>query len=500
MGLFSSKPKRSNSILVEPAVSQLESALGDINRINSIYSDALGINTDGGDPTKSIDVTDTPIYGAEARIKYRALDIVQRIIDAPAHDALRQGFSIKTNYDEYNIGAMLMERLESLDYKRVLLKFLIHSRLYSRGALMYPVVQETTMLPNRSHLTGPLRFRNIEKVEKLNVVREELFTYRIQSYDPLAANFEEFEYVNIFGMNIHPSRYWLLVQSLDPVRQRGISTLEKINTACMGLNIAEWTIVQLLLRYRSLIVKYNSEEMTRILASGGDDKSGMKAKMAELLNTIKMQFTSKSVAAMPSTYDAQYITTSFDGLKDATDFLYSYMSTVSRVPQNIIRGSAQGELASSEKDQRDYYELVKSEEQNIKLDGALQFIFPFLIYEQEGKIWQLCRQKGINPDDINPQVAFNPLQSVNPMQDAQMQFTQAQTFSLLQHSGMIDQEVLKTEMYSKLFPHAEIPEFPDMASEILSAPEDPWGLFEKTKTDFPNVWDIIKKAAATKAA
>ena len=478
----------------------MEHALNTISRANAIFSDSLGINTEGGDPTKSIDVTESTIFGPEARIKYRSLDIVQRIIDAPAHDALRQGFTVKTNYDDYKIGSMIMERLESLDYKRVLLKFLIYSRLFSRGSLMFPVVQETNMLPGRHHLKGPLKFSNLEKVEKLNVVREELFSYHVQSYDPLASNFEEFEYVNVFGMNLHPSRYYLLVQSLDPVRQRGISTLEKINTACMGLNIAEWTIVQLLLRYRSLIVKYNSEELTRVLASGKGDSAGIKAKMTELLNTIKMQFTSKSVAAMPSTYDAQYLTTSFDGLKDATDFLYSYASTVSRIPQNIIRGSAQGELASSMKDQRDYFELVKSEEQNIKLDGVLQFIFPYLIHEKEGKIYDLCMRKGIDLNDINPRVAFNPLQSVDPMQDAQIRFTDAQTFGLLQQSNLIDGETLKSEAYSKMFPHVEIPEFPDMASEMVNAPEDPWGLFERTKVDFPNVWETIRKAADKKAA
>ena len=501
MAWFSKKTVvRDNAIYVQPAVSPMEHALGTITRANALYSDALGINTEGGDPTKSIDVVESTIFGPEARIKYRSLDVVQRIIDAPAHDALRQGFTIKTNYDEYKIGNLLMERLESLDYKRVLLKWLIYSRLFSRGALMVPVVQETNMLPGRHHLKAPLKFANLEKVEKLNVVREELFSYRVQSYDPLASNFEDFEYVNVFGINLDPSRYYLLVQSLDPVRQRGISTLEKINTACMGLNIAEWTIVQLLLRYRSLIVKYNSEELTRILASGKNDSAGVKAKMAELLNTIKMQFTSKSVAAMPSTYDAQYITTSFDGLKDATDFLYAFLSTTSRVPQNIIRGSAQGELASSMKDQRDYYELVKSEEQNIKLDGILQFIFPYLIHEKDGKIYDLCMRKGISLNDINPKVAFNPLQSVDPMQDAQIRFTEAQTFSLLQQGGLVDSEVIKADVYSKLFPHAEIPDFPDMASELVNAPADPWGLFEKTKVNFPNVWETIRKAAEKKAA
>lgn len=491
MGLFS---KANGLSVTMEAPTSMDAAINNIReltRANSIISTQLGINMQGEDPTKNIAVTDSPIFGAEARLKYRGMDIVQRVIDAPAQDAMRQGFKIKTNYDDegLELDKLIMERLESLDYKRKFQKFLIYSRLYSRGALLYPIVKESGMMPNQSHLGNPLKLEQIEKVVTLNVVREELFSYMLQSYDPLAADFEDFMHVWITGRDIHPSRFHLLVQNLDPVRQRGISTLERVYTACMGINIAEWTITQLLLRYRALLVKFPASELARVKAG---ERNGLKVRMTEMIHTIKTQFSSKSVVGVPDNYDFQYLQTSFDGLKEATDFLYSFLSTVTRIPQNILRGSAQGELASSEKDQRDYYELVKSEEQSAKLEPALQYLMPFLIYERTGQIYQRCKKYGINLADVNPIVEFNPLQSVNPMTDAQIFNTKVNTYALAATSGLFPPEALKDEAMRDVFPHLDRNQFTEMG-ESADMPDDPWGLLEKTKVNMPNVWKLLEE-------
>jgi phage-related protein (TIGR01555 family) len=471
-----------------------------LSRANALFSESMGINIKGGDATQDIGVSDSPIFGGEARNLYRNLDVVQRIIDAPAQDALRQGFKIKTNYDDEGVelDKLLMERLESLDYKRKFQQFLIYTRLYSRGAMVYPIVKERGMMPNRAHLGKSMKLEDVEKVMKLNIVREELFSYQVQSYDPLAANFEEFMSVWIMGHDVHDSRFHLLVQNLDPVRQRGASTLERIKTACMGINVAEWTITQLLLRYRALLIKYPAEELARVKIG---ERNGLMKRIAELVQAVKLQFSAKSVVGIPSNYDFEYLQTSFEGLKDATDFLYSFLSTVTRVPQNILRGSAMGELASSEKDQRDYYELVKSEEQNLKLEPALQWLFPFLIYEREGQIYQRCKEHGIDLADVNPIVEFNPLQSVNPMVDAQIQQTKVTTYSLAKQSGLFPTAALQDEAMKDLFPHIDRSQFAEQdTSETATPPEDPWGLFTQTKVNMPTVWKKLEELAKKKVA
>lgn len=480
------------------SVSNAVNNIREVARANAILSESMGINMEGSDPTRDIGVSDAPIFGAEARIAYRGLDIVQRVIDAPAQDAMRQGFVIKTNYDDEGIelDKLLLERMESLDYKRRFQQFLIYTRLYSRGAMMYPVVKERGMMPGRGSLGKSLKLDNIEKVMRLNVVREELFSYQVQSYDPLAANFEDFIYVWIAGHEIDDSRFHLMVQGLDPVRQRGVSTLERIKTACMAINVAEWTITQLLLRYRALLIKFPAEELGRVKMG---ERNGLKKNIAELVNSVKMQFTAKSVVGIPNNYEFQYLQTSFDGIKEATDFLYSFLSTVTRVPQNILRGSAQGELASSEKDQRDYYELVKSEEQNLKLEPALQWFMPFLIYEREGEIYQRCKANGIDLRDVNPQIEFNPLQSVNPLTDATIFQSKVSTYALASQSGLFPPEALKDEAMRDVFPHLDRSQFTEV-NETADMPEDPWGILEQAKSNMPTVWKKLEELTKKKSA
>ena len=417
--------------------------LRNISKINSIVSQQLGIGIAGQDPTENITTLDRQFHGQEARHIYRSLDIVQRIIDTPAKDALKEWFKIETNYPEFELGKRIDERLQSLDAKNQILQFLIYSRLYSRGTILFPVIREWDMLPDRSHLRSRLFHQNIEAIEDLNIIHEEFFYYNIQSYDPFAIGFGRPEFVNVHGVNLDFSRFFLHINSLDIYRQRGISILDRVVVACKGINVAEWTIQNLLLRYRSLLVKFPANEIN----SKDQQRQSM---VQELIQTIKLKFTSKSVAAIPDNYEFEYLQTSLTGLKEATDFLYAFLASVTRVPQSILKGSAQGELASAEKDQRDYYDLVKSEEQEAKVKPLLDFLIPMILYEKQGEIYPMLLSNGIDPAAVTFKVEFNSLQSVNPLQDAQTKLIDSQRAEVDQRSGVRDSMEIREELYPNL--------------------------------------------------
>lgn len=414
-----------------------------LRKINSIVSDQLGIGIAGQDPTENITTLDRQFHGTQARLIYRSLDIVQRIIDSPAKDAIKEWFKIETNYPEFSLGEMILDRLDSLNARKQILEFLIYSRLYSRGAVFFPVIQEKMMMPDRAHLRNNLDLWNIDEIEDLNIIHEDFFYYNIQSFDPFARGFGRPLFVNIHGINVDPSRFFLHINSLDLYRQRGISILDRIVVACKGINIAEWTIQNLLLRYRALLVKYPAKEIN-------STSKERKSKLSSLIDDIKLKFSSKSVAAVPSNFEFEYLQTSFTGLKEATDFLYSFLSSVTRVPQSIIRGSSQGELASAEKDQRDYYGVVESEEQNAKVKPLLDFLIPMIIFERKGKIFNTLMRHGINPADVTYKVDFNPLQSINPLQDAQIRLTDSQRAEIDMRSGVRDSIEIRDELYPQL--------------------------------------------------
>ncbi len=89
------------------------------------------------------------------------------------------------------------------------------------------------------------------------------------------------------------------------------------------------------------------------------------------------------------------------------------------IPQSIIRGSAMGELASAEKDERSYYDKIKATEQEKKLQPLLQFLIPLILYERQGELYQVLAQNGIASSEVDFEIEFNPMLSVNPLQDSQ---------------------------------------------------------------------------------
>ena len=457
------KQKLSSSfkgVTFSPVDSQ-ESAIHRIQKMNSIVSENLGIGIINNDIIEDITVLDRQYHGTEARQWYRGLDYVKRIIDSPAEEALRAGFDVVTNFENYGLSELYEERLKELDFHEKATQWLINSRLYSRGGLLYPVIREHVMHQDRRHLQQPLELRNVEKVLDINLPPEDFFHYHVQQYDPLALGFGDVESLNVSGSNLHPSRYHLWVNSLDIYRQRGISILDQILVACKAINVAEWTISQLIARYRSLLVKYPAKEIA------GENKK-RKDRLWQLLNDIKTKFTTKSVASVPDNYQFEYLQTTLAGINEGTDFLFEYLSGVSRIPQSIIKGTAKGELASSEKDQRDYYELVQAVEQERKLKPMMEnFLFPMLTFERSGKIWQTIQTYGIPLDELRVSVEFKPMQSINPFQDSQKKLVDSQRASVDIQNGMRNPQEARKELYPDLEDFA-----PSVNAEIM--PQDPF--------------------------
>lgn len=414
-----------------------------LQRINAIVSQQLGIGIDGQDPTNNITSASIHRSGAFARNVYKNLDVVSRIIDSPAEDALRSGFTLKTNFDDLGLPEMIQKRLTELKFTQQAFKYLRDTRLYDRGGLMHPVIKQRVMDSGRLFLTQPIIKWDIERVVKLNVVPDEMFTFTVQNQDPFAVDFDEINRMMVMGKDLSFDRFIHHINGLDLQTMRGVSVLDKIEVACKGLAIAEWTIQNLLLRYRSLLIKYPRAEAAQ--------KTPRKQKaLLKLMDAIKLTFSSKSVASMPDNYSFEILETKLTGLKEGTDFLYSHLASVSNVPQSIIKGSAQGELASAEKDQRDYYEYVQSSEQQRKVKPLLDYIIPFLLWESEGEIRKKLNAHGIRPDTVVVDITFNPLQSVNPMQDAQINFIEAQTAQVKIQNRIITSEQAQEMLHPEL--------------------------------------------------
>lgn len=466
-----------------------------LKRINAIVSDQLGIGTFEGDPLESITVKDKAIFGGQAREQYRGLDMVARVIQSPARDALKNGFTLKTNYDEtVDLGRLIAERLEELDYKKHLEQFVINFGLYSRGALMYPVLQESQMDRDRTHLRNKLDYSKIEKIEKINIVREDLFFYIIQAWDPLARDFEDFQKLTVGGQDVHKSRVFHRVDNLDPVMQRGVSMLQRIITALRGVNMANWTISNLLMRYRTAVLSYPAAEAAKMASDNAG--GGMKSAIGKLIQKIKMNFTSKSIASIPDNYKLEYVETSFTGIKEAVDFQWDYVAAVTHIPQSIFKGSAQGELASAKRDGEIWNAHVKADYQVGLLEPAVKWLCDLIKWEQAGEVFQACQKYGISPDDVTVEIDWNPLDVPDPLSAAQIDNMEVQTAILEIQNGIKTVDEVKRDRSPEKDDFAMVPEFdPSLPGN------DPLGLFKPTEENgkrvMPEQWRALAEKMKT---
>lgn len=418
--------------------------LDTVRRINSLVSSSMGLGDSSSDPFENIDVREKIIYGAQARLLRRSLDVLGRVINSPIEDALKGEFTVKTNYDDYGVGKLIKERLEQLDINKALYDIAVASDIYSRGGVLYPVLREDGSTRDRAHLNQSLRKDGIIQIEKLNVIPEDHFYFTVQNYDALARGFGEIDRLYVDGRYIHSSRHLHLINDLDIYTLRGSPLIDRVLVACKALAMAEWTIANLITRYRALVVKYPAQKEATANKTTWFN-------LQQIIDDIKMKFTSKSVAAVPTGYDFEYLQTTFTGLNEATNFLYEYLSTVRRIPQSVIRGSAQGELASSTEDKRSYHAMIESEIRGKKFRRTILFISELSLYERNSELNSVLLDYGIRPGDVTLQVEFEPLQTSSPLEVAQINLLNTQRAAL-----EIDKQISSPlQAQSELYPERE---------------------------------------------
>lgn len=177
-----------------------------------------------------------------------------------------------------------------------------------------------------------------------------------------------------------------------------------------------------------------------------------KSALRQLIEDIKTKFTSKSVAALPSNYEAEYLQTSFAGIREALDFLYESLASVSRIPQSVIKGSAAGELASAQADKRDYHEFVKSEYQIGQLDPLIRWMTDLFLWERKGQIRGKMAAANLDPNRLRMEIEFNPIHSPNALEDAQIKLLDVQRLSI-----EMDKQITGVEQAQKqLYPNREL--------------------------------------------
>ena len=346
---------------------------------------------------------------------YNSNGFVQRIVNAPAHDATRAGFTIKS--ENTDAAWELERRLKELDYKRKSRDLIKFARIYPKGALFYYGVDGARVQTSQQlwRELPPV----INKLQYINVVeRPSNFNLRIQnSTDATAPDYNQVS-VTMAGRKVHESRYSWLCNEFNPEKLEGTSVVNTIFDAISAQDSALWSSSSIMQRL-SLFVFVSSE----FAALSPAEQDAFLARFRTWIDTQK-------VVGLKEGEDLKSIDYQFRGLKDIMDFIFQNLGGVSQIPVTVLLGRVQGVLTAAEEDTINYYAAVSQEQEN-KLEPIDRKTCDLLLREKDSPAQKAAGK------DFQYDIEYNPLWKLSPTAQADVDKKNAERDQILIESGVI---------------------------------------------------------------
>jgi phage-related protein (TIGR01555 family) len=422
---------------------------------SGLVSADLGIGTSDDKLTSFNDYFFRSMSPNASRRIYGNGDILQNIIDIPAHDATKEGFTLTSDYDDMGASKMIMDRLEELCIDQVFKEHLQNRNIYDDGSTIRPYIKETLQTP----LSNRLSINTINRVESLDVITPDYFSVDINNVDPLAPNFNKPKMMLLNGTPVDMSRVIWNTYKYFPLEQVGVSQLHKIMLACLALRVSNWSLATVMIEVQNKVLKvadldaYSQQEN-----SAPDFRNRNRARDREsVVGMVKRWLTSSKMMVIDKDDDYQRTMYSATGVKEATDFFWEFLSAVSNRPQAVVKGQATGTISSADTDSLRYAESVRSNEQIQILKPALKRIINILKFEQRGAFYRKFGYKGA---DIHFEIEFNPIWRPDAKDEESIKLMKSQRGQIDIATGTRDADQVRRENYP-LLDDEPLPEIPD---------------------------------------
>ena len=324
--------------------------------------------------------------------------IAAKVIEAPAHEAVKNGFELKDGEEILEQNDDVQSVFEDLKTKEVFSQALSWDRLYG-GCLVLMLADDGGTLED------PLNIDNLKKMEQLLVYEPQDISvfgdyYYTDPYDP---RFGKIQWYSITGYNggsflVHESRVLKFDGGMISNRIRrsrdgwGGKLLDRIAGDLMRFDGSLSLALMALSRLSQGILKL--EGLTTTLAmDGGEDMVQKRLQLIDmgrhLMNTIAVDSTDE--------YDQKNLTLS--GIEAIIREFEQALSAVTDIPVTVLFGrSPGGENATGEADFENYYNMVSRIQQRKLKPQLLRLI----------EILNACSEYGFNiPAEYT--IKFKPL-------------------------------------------------------------------------------------------
>lgn len=364
---------------------------------------------------------------------YLSNGFIQNIVDFPAEDATREWINIRVSNDTNDqISRLIENRLAELKVRDRILDLIKNSRMYSQGGFLYFAIDEGVPLDSKKMIEPiPDSFNSIKFI---NSFGGESFSLYQSTVDPLSIDYHKPK-IQVYGTELHESRFSWLVRSYLPEKQIGVSVIRTILDAVKAQDTALWSVTSII-----------SEMDFKILKSP-QIATNDPAKVRELMSQIKSILSSQSMIAINSDEEILRVPTSITrGIKDLLDFIFDNLSGLSRIPKSRLMGQAQGVITAGQYDLMAYYDTISKFQEN-EIRPILDKIIHLILKEKSGKIYKTLNG---NIANLDWEIEFKSLWQQDPLSKADTELKEAQRDKIYLESGVVDPTEIRKERFQSL--------------------------------------------------
>ena len=355
---------------------------------------------------------------------YEGNGLFAKIIDTPAEEAVKHGFSLKGVEDE-DIIHFYESALEELDWEEIAMTGLKWARLFG-GSLAIMLINDGRALEE------PVDWRHIRSIDDIVIFDRSVISpdrTSLYKYDPenpfqtRGSRLGTPEWYEIMGPQgtfvVHDSRCLAFRNGVLPFNATnenyqlwGIPEYVRISRAIRNAEIAHESAPKML--SKSVQPVYKMKDLAGVLAT--DDGESQVLRRLQLIDMARGLLNSVTIDAENEDYSFQ--TFGFNGVSDVIDSSCNWLSALTCIPQTILFGrSPAGMNATGKSDFENYYNYVERIQKRM-LRANLRYLLSviFTAGKHTGEIRKIPELS----------IEFNPLWSLDETEEVQLESVRLQ--------------------------------------------------------------------------
>jgi len=382
---------------------------------------------------------------------YEGNGLFAKIIDTPAEEAIKHGFSLDGLKDQ-EIEDFYAEALDELDWEETAMTAIRWARLFG-GSIVVMLVNDGRGLEE------PLDWRNIRSIDDLRVFDRSVIQpdygsmFNYSPEDPFRTRGsrlgmpERYFVSSRYGsFTVHDSRCLVFQNGILPENTSnsiyqlwGIPEYVRIHRAIRDAEVAHGSATKLL--DRSIQAVYKMKDLSAELATEEGE-----TRVLRRLQTIDMaRGLLNSITIDSEGEDYDFKTFQFSGVADVIDATCNFLSALTSIPQTILFGrSPAGMNSTGDADLENWYNFLERLQRRM-IKKNLRYLLSV--------IFQAGVSTGEGDEVPKIKITFNPLWSLSESEQAdleskkaQTQLTRAQTAQLYIDKQVIDPSEVRKKL------------------------------------------------------